>query len=182
MEVNETGLLSLLGQHLAWYPRMQVQDAYKLIFQATMGPEHLLVSGQDFTRHLAREFELLTPERDGRLLEPVRPDASLLRLNLRPYKHLQTTIDRLIPPLLQTAETAGGNKAALLDAWAIFSRLGEAGVFSAFANADVRNFSHHVEQGDYPVVHHSQVYRDAYHPAYRLISAQFVPQLGLDNR
>jgi hypothetical protein len=172
-------IISLLRQHLVWYPLIQVQDVYKLIFQGTMGPEHMVATRQEFSRRLEAEFETLAPDPGGRVFEPIRQDHLLFRLNLRPYKAVHENPDLLITPLLQTTRSFHGDMNALASTWAEFVHLVEAGEMTGFAMAEVRDLNRRIKKEDYPAIHHSEAYRQAYQPAYRLILERFVPKLEL---
>jgi len=179
MEVNSSNLLTLLQQHLNWYPRMELQDAYKLIYQSAMGPEHMVATRQEFARRLNEEFESLTPDPLLRLMEPVRVDHSLFRLNLRSVKSRCINTDILTPLLLQTSKLVRGTKTDLLASWADFIQLCERGELITFPISAVRQYSRWLKKVDYPTVHHSEAYRREYQPAYRLLSVQFIPELRL---
>jgi hypothetical protein len=175
----DSGLLNLLRQHLAWYPLMQARDAYKLIYQGSMGPEHMIATRQEFARRLEAEFAFLTPAPQDRLFEPVRQDQSLLRMNLRPYKALGQSMSRLVPLFLETSRLTHGSMVELVQSWVIFTKLCERGEAVPFELHEVQRFSQWLEEQGYPTVHHSQVYRHAYQPAYRLITAELATNLGL---
>lgn len=160
---------------------MQLRDAYKLIYQASMGPEHSVQTPQEFAHRLALEFAPLLPDPHQHLLEPVRDDQSLYRLNLRAYKAKLHDLSQLVPWLLQTSALAKGTKSELLAVWAAFVLLCERGVIDTFRLPVIYEFTHWLEREDFPAVHHSEIYRREYQPAYRLISAQFIPNLGLNN-
>ncbi len=172
-------MLPLLRQHLAWYPLMQVRDAYKLIYQGATGSEHMVGTEQEFRRRLENEYFSLQPGLQERLLEAVRADQSLFRLNLRAYKAANHPLDRLAALLLETPRLFQGSMGVLMADWNIFNRLCESGELSSFEHKEVRRFNLWLQQQDYPAVHHSQVYRREYQPAYRLIAAQLVSALGV---
>jgi hypothetical protein len=171
-------MLDLILQHLGWYPLMQPRDVYKLVFQGVMGSEHLISSPEGFIKYLVEELEPLLPEPAGRLFEPIRPDRTLLRINLRPYKALQLGADILIPPLLETARTFLGDPSQLQAEWMDFVQSCEHGQVSNFEVPEIHQFTTWLEGLKFPAVHHSEVYNQEYQPAYRLISAQFAHQLG----
>lgn len=179
MLVDPLSQLELIQRHLSWYPLMEAADIYKLLYQGAMGAEHLLSSPEDFILQLAMEFDHLQPDPSGRLLEPVRRDFSLLRLNLSTYKSHQGRLDALFPAVLETARTSTGDQAQLQAAWSEFVGYCEDGHISGFEQAELRRFSTFLESSGYPAVHHSQVYSLHYHPAYRLISASSARKSGL---
>jgi hypothetical protein len=160
---------------------MQVQDAYKLLYQGILGLEHLMSTHQEFTRHLQLEFDSISPDASQHLLEPVRADSTLFRLNLSAYKSLHQTAVPLVPLFLSTSEMKAGTKANLKETWVNFTNLCDRGALSGFQILLVQQFSSWLEQVDYPAVHHSEVYCSEYHPSYRLISAQFIPLIGKNN-
>jgi len=174
--LDQVGLIQL---HLSWYPLMELRDIYKLLYQGVMGAEHLVSSPEEFTRKLASEFDRLLPDPYGRLLEPVRADQSLLRLNLRIYKSQLGKIEALAPPLLETAHAGTGNPGELRSAWMGFVGSCEQGLILGEKITEIHQFTSWLEKSDFPPVHHSEVYRRQYQPAYRLISSQSIGQLEL---
>ncbi|OGO65096.1 MAG: hypothetical protein A2030_08485 [Chloroflexi bacterium RBG_19FT_COMBO_50_10] len=174
-------LLDLFHQHLSWYPAMEPRDLYKLLYQGVMGPEHLIASQEEFTHYLRAEFGRLRPDRHERLFEPVRPDQSLLRLNLRPFKSRQIPVESLIPLLLETAGSFSSELTELRAAWKGFIQSCECGWITNFSVQEIHQFTSWLEKMKFPAVHHSEVYRREYQPAYRLIAAQFIHRLGLDH-
>ena len=174
-------MLEIISQHLLWYPAMEARDIYKLIFQGVMGSEHLISSPQAFINYLAEEFESLPTDPSGRLLEPIRPDSSLLRINLRPYKARELQTDVLVPALLETARSFKGDRSQIQATWMDFVGACEHGSISGFDVSQLHQFTSWVEGLDFPAVHHSEAYEREYKPAYRLISAECLPRLGLDD-
>jgi hypothetical protein len=172
-------LLGLIRQHLSWYPLMELRDIYKLLFQAVMGSGHLITSPEQFTLHLHSEFVRLVSVSIEPLFVPVRPDQTLMRLNLRPYKSRHLGINQLILPLLETAQQATGGMTELKSAWMEFLQLCEQGRVDKFSIDEIHHFSHWLDKMEFPLVHHSEIYRREYQPVYRLISAKFIPKLGL---
>jgi hypothetical protein len=178
---DRDSLLGLVKQHLCWYPRMELRDIYKLLYQGVMGSEHMNPSPDEFTRRLLLEYKHLLPDSHERLHEPVRPDQTLLRVNLRPYKNRQGGIDALITPLLETARTIRGDLIQLKSTWLIFTQLCEQGQLTNFKITEIHRFSRWLNTMEFPMVHHSETYRREYQPAYRLVAAKFVAGLGFDN-
>jgi len=181
MQDDPEGLLPLLEQHLSWYPLMELRDFYKLIYQGVMGSEHLLTSAENYIQYLQDEFRLIQPEASLRLIEPVRRDEALLRINFAPYKARDLELDRLTPALLETAQLVRGTKTELRTAWAAFVELCMHGHICNFDANVILRFSKRLEEADYPAAHHSEVYRQAYKPAYRLIAAKYVSALGMND-
>jgi len=172
-------LISLLQQHLSWYPLMEPRDIYKLLFQGMMGPEHLVSSPAEFNLRLRLEFEHLHPDAHERVYEPVRADQSLMRVNLRAYKSRSPLSDPLLTPILETASTFLPDPDQLRIAWMDFVRYCEQGFIDNFKIIDVHQFSRWLAKTGFQAVHHSEVYRREYQPAYRLISSRYIPTMDL---
>ena len=180
MPADPGSWLSLLQLHLGWYPLMELRDVYKLLYQGVMGAEHLMPSREEYTRYLQSEFEPLQPDPTGRLLEPIRPDGALYRLNLRALKSRQLGLDTLISYLLETAHMITGTRSELEGVWDAFSQLCNQGQINNFDRASIEQFTRWLEGLDYPAIHHSQTYSREYQPAYRLLAARFIHELGLE--
>ena len=172
-------MLEIIRQHLIWYPLMEPRDIYKLVFQGVMGSEHLISSPEGFIRYLVEELEPLRAAPDERLLEPIQPDQSLFRINLRPFKAHSIDLELLIPLLLETARSFTGDRGVLKATWMDFVHACEHGSISGFDVSQLHQFTSWVEGLGFPAVHHSEAYELEYKPAYRLISAESLPRLGL---
>jgi len=175
------GLFKLLTQHISWYPLMEPRDIYKLLYQGVMGSEHLRTSTVEYIWNLRSEFERLQPDRNQRLLEPVRPDQALFRLNLRVFKNRQMKIDLLFSSLIETTRVMIGNREEMEAVWAAFTQWCLHGQVDRFEIKKIYQLSLWLFKSGFPAVHHSEIYRREYQPAYRLISAKFVRELGLAN-
>jgi hypothetical protein len=177
--LDSLGLDELFKQHLSWYPMLEQQDAYKLIYQAVMGSEHLLDSVDEWSRNLEMEYAALQADRSQVLFEPVRPDGSLFRINLRAYKAHQLGLARLVSPCMMTAQLVRGTKSELRLTWEAFTQLCVQDYIRHFEDEEIESFSQQLIELDFPAMHHSEAYRRLYQPAYRLIAAGFISSLGL---
>jgi hypothetical protein len=169
----------LVKQHLNWYPLMEARDIYKLLYQGVMGSEHLIASADEFTQYLRREFDPLPANPSERILEPVRPDQNLLRLNLRAYKCHQLHVDVLIPALLETAQAFSGDLVDLRAVWKGFVQSCGQGLIASIQLDQLHQFMRWLDENGFPTAHHSEAYARTYQPAYRLISNDFIDQIGL---
>ena len=69
----------LLTEHFRKYPRMQIQDALKFIFQSAKGCEHMVSSADAVTEYIEKEFADISHGR----AEPVeRLDGDFSRVSL----------------------------------------------------------------------------------------------------
>ncbi len=169
----------IVQQHDIWYPLMELRDYYKLLYQGVMGSEHIIETSEGFSDWLRQELASVEPIPGERLLEPIRRDHALFRLNLRPYKARGVDLAQLVPALISSSHEITGTKAELRQAWGIFSGWCAEGIPARFEAGDLEAFNHRLDELDYPAMHHSEMYSRAYHPAYRLLSANRAIELGL---
>ena len=173
---DSTQLSGLIRQHLSRRPRMQPRDVYKLLYQGVLGPEHIISSPQTFASYLLTELNGLADQPDTEpLTEPVRPDGALLRLNLRAFKSQEGNFDALLSACLETAQRKWGSLADLHAAWQVACELCQQGQLPGMSYQVWLSFSAWLREQGFPAVHHSQEYRELYHPAYRLVASNLLP-------
>ncbi len=165
MMTSQDYLAEQVGLHRSMRPR----DMIKLCYQAAFGAEHLLGDRATAERLFEREFASVTNGASP-LYEQISPDCC--RVNLFAWKERGLPSAWLFRLFAESAATTTGSdeafRALLADANAIIA-------------ADLTPFSHHEwaqaldaywrEGGG--AVHHSEEYRAAEQPAYRLVSTRF---------
>jgi hypothetical protein len=165
----------LIAYHVQHYPKLEVQDVYKLLYQGEFGIGHLLGDGshaRDYLREEIAGLDTVSIVED--LLEPVSSDGGMVRVNLRPFKKLQHAQELLVQAMLETAARTHGDTARFLDTWRTFV---EFATHSTFNQQEVRAWDARIRGGDLRVTHHSDVYESAYHPAYRVCRRTIIEAL-----
>jgi hypothetical protein len=165
----------ILVHHVARYPRLEVQDLYKLIFQASFGSEHAVADCEAARGGLEREIRALLHGSDEPLVDPIAPDGRLVRINLRPYLAARGDLAALLRAFVRTARQYHGAEATLQRYWSIVEQLAATGLLP-FARAELQQFFAKMQAQGFPAVHHSAAYTTAYHPAYRLALYEFLAQ------
>jgi hypothetical protein len=167
----------LLGEHMRRYPRMDLIDVYKLLHQAAMGPGHAVTDATAARDRLLAEVAALDHGPNDPLFDPISPDGKLARIHLRSYLAGRRSVDALLDAFLQTAKSYPASREKLEKFCGCLADLADAGGIP-FSRAEVvRYFSAIAEQG-YPVVRHSESYRDEYVPAYRVVALEHLPEVG----
>jgi len=160
--------------HFAAYPAMTAQDAVKLLYQATFGPGHLIADLTVAAKRLTEE-RAACEKTDAPAFE--RIGGGFCRMHLGAME-LQAVSDELLNRMfLLSAEKTGDMDtfSARLNELEDLAQEGRT-PFSAAALADYLA-AYRVE--GCPMVSHSQVYRDAYGPAYRVVREEFARLLPL---
>ncbi len=159
----------LLRGHLARYPLAEAEDVYKFVHQSVFGPAHAVPSRAEARRYLDEELAALPPGPAGEpMFDALDDDQSLARLNLRPYVSAGGDVERLLDAFVATAARVHGDAAVmrrrLAAAAAVLRALGRAETARQLDALAADRAA-----GDYAAGHHSAVYRDTYHPAYRVV-------------
>ena len=160
-------LPSYVSWHLTEHPAMTAQDLVKLVFQAHCGCGHLLGDEGAVTAYIEREESALSPDPAEPLTEPLGD--RYVRLNLR------RAMAEGIAPLwiarmmrLSAEPTADlTDRKSAFDAVASLSET-EVGFSQAALSPIARQL---VDDPDW-LPGHSEAYRAAYAPAYRVISRE----------
>lgn len=168
----EQDLLSHLDEQRIFRPAMRSQDVVKFIFQAMLGVGHLLSSRERVRDYILREMDSVHSDPSEPLCETLSP--SWIRLNLRRAKAEQIepdTIARLMLPSQQTMQFTRQD---------VFEVCKRATRFFVEDNTDRAELAHILDESWLPS--HSDTYKKEYHPAYRVIPAQWLPYMDAVKR
>ncbi|MDZ7289632.1 MAG: hypothetical protein ONB44_10615 [candidate division KSB1 bacterium] len=171
---EQSAFRDLMSAQLQRYPAMQVQDLYKLVFQAALGNEHLMTDSARIHDYLIQELESIPASSDEPLLQEISPDGEVVRLNLRPFKAQQGDHRVLFQAMMQTARTFQKSQERLERFLRYLEQMAASGAISFDAQA-MHSFFHEMRDKGYPAVHHSAIYEEKYAPAYRVILRKFAP-------
>jgi hypothetical protein len=165
-----------LSQHLQRYPRMGLADIYKLLHQAALGPGHAVEDSVAASARLEAEMTGLGEGPEDLIADPISPDGKLARIHLRPYLAAGYGADVLANAFVQTANTFPSAPDKLVKFCGCLGDLAEAGGLP-FPREEVERYFQSIASQGYPVVHHSEGYREAYRPAYRVVALDLLPAL-----
>ena len=156
--------LSILSNHLLRYPAMQAQDAYKLIHQAALGNAHAVIHPEAVQKWLESELKDLLEPYPEPALDPISPDGTLVRVHLGPFMAAGGNLDSLLAAFFRTSSTF------ISDHQRLESYLEESLPYVTGLEELMRT----LKNQDYPAVHHSEAYRAAYKPAYRVVLGKYL--------
>lgn len=158
-----------LVQYHGRYPKARAEDYYKLIHQSVFGVGHLIEDEASARSSLEREILTLGPPKPAEtLLEPLDPEGRMMRVNLRPFVAQKLSQDALMAVLLETARTVEPDTSLFLGRWHAFGELVDRGELDVPVE-DWKEVDRFARERSYPPVHHSNDYRGAYKPAYRVV-------------
>ena len=163
MEKHDITFESCLLEQLSKHPAMQVQDLVKLCYHAACGADHLLRDVAAAKARFMAEYESTAPA-EGDLYEPVSGDFA--RVNIAQWKQRGLKADWLFGLFCLSAVHDENSREKLLqNLKAVESILPR----TSISKADWDEYMRDYVNRDLPAVHHSDIYRQAEQPAYRLV-------------
>lgn len=176
------GICALVRDQAARYPESETADLYKLAHQAAFGPAHAAPDLARARSWLMAEIGAIRSEAEpgsGRthsetrlpappLFEPLLPDSSIGRVNLRPFLAAGGDPEVLLSAFLRAVEVHAERSETFDRYWSCFVALARERAI-AVTEEDLAAYRRAREAEGLPAVHHSDAYVDAYRPAYRLV-------------
>ena len=156
----------ILRDHAAKYPRMEPTDAVKLIYQNEFGGGHLIRDEEACMAYLRREYESVEQIPGAALTEDI--GNGILRVNLAALDEKGLSPEKLGRDFIRSAPRHTGNPAVFLNKLDLLRQLTGEGIF-AFSAEQLEAYLADYEKAGFPPVSHSPAYREAYHPAYRVV-------------
>lgn len=167
---------SIIQSQLSRYPLSQIKDLYKLTHQAALGSEHAVNDLKTARDWLFREIEEMVSISVDPLFDEISPDGLIVRIHLRPFIDSGGDPEILLEAFIRTANEFKGSIEKLNQNWRDVERLAESCDIN-FKAEELRSFFSLMDFLGFPARHHSQIYRDAYHPHYRIVSREYMHQI-----
>lgn len=173
--VDRGRIEALLLEHYTRRPLMRATDFYKLIYQGVFGVGHIM--GGDARTWLYREAEAvdLDDRPEEPLIEGISPDGSVVRVNLRPYIRLGLPLEGLFRAMEETA-LIEGSADEFMEAWRALRGLVDSGVIDVNPG-ELEELDEELDREGCKPHHHSEAYRQAYSPAYRVVRREYLAEL-----
>lgn len=162
-----------LIDHIKAYPACQPADVFKYLFHCCFGCEHMVSSAKSAAEYIRKEAESASPEAVVEVLDGGKYARVYLGwVNEGLSAH---TLGTLFTLSARREETGQDD---LTEKLTVAEDLAKTGQFP-FSYETFAGALGKWKEAGCPPLHHSECYRAAYHPAYRVIAAQYVPYLPL---
>jgi uridine kinase len=171
--------------HAKKYPAMKAEDGVKLCYQSEFGGGHLLPSRKACEESVREErATAIGLARESELLEPI--GGGLVRLHLNAWTDAKDLRTETIAGLfLAVSDKKRGTMQGFLEKVSLLRELCRESIMP-FALAELEDYLEKYKKAGYPICRHSEIYRQTYHPAYRLAGVEtekFLPLLlAIDSR
>ena len=178
-QVEDVGTIMVaFGAHLDDHPLAGAEDLYKFLHQAVYGPGHAIPDREVAGKWFEKETEGLGPPLDNeRQCESLGGEPPLVRVNLRPFIANGSEAGPLVDAFVASANRERGNSdrmQVVLSLAASYVQCAGRGELAP----ELKELSADLAAEDYPAIHHSETYSEAYHPAYRVIEEALAVEHG----
>lgn len=162
-----------LLRHAEQYPKATVRDFMKFMFQSAFGCEHLIADASAAATMIRLEAEKAVPH-EGDVIEPL--DGDYYRVHLDVLKN-GTDAETLAKLFALSAVPVRNGRELLEEKIMVFAELVEHGEIP-LDRCEVNRTLDDWKEAGYPACHHSDAFREAYHPAYRVIGKAYIQRLA----
>ena len=159
-------------EQLKRHSSMQYQDALKLCYQASFGAEHLLSDLNRAKAYLETEIASIEPS-DELLFEYISNE--ICRVNLGAWKKRNLSIDELFVAFCNSACVREDANDTFFSYLQIAERVME-NRKNDFSIKEWREFINEYLDGGLHAIHHSEEYREAEKPSYRIINVNQIKE------
>ena len=159
-----------IAQQMKAYPKSRLIDIYKSCFQDFMGAEHLVGDRQSAKKYLEDELKGINEnELTSWFYEPCGIDGNYVRVNLRCVKDGLVDAEVLLDAFVRSANVQRPKIGDWQERWTkIVEIIENMNLQISNYQEDKAFINKFLSAGKY-AVSHSDDYREAYHPHYRII-------------
>ena len=164
-----------IERQMATYPESTLQDVYKSFYQDRFGPGHMITDTASARSYLMRELAEMS-DTSAVYYEPTGSQGRYVRVYLSTVADSLITADQLLDAFIQSANAVQVPQTDWATEWEdIVGVIWECDLkvndFEALQPVLSEAAQNH------QAVHHSQAYREAYHPHYRIVEREVLQKI-----
>lgn len=164
-----------LIDHFEKYPKMQIADLFKYLYQSSFGCEHLVSSQETAAKYIEHEYKCLTAKDNGTRIDELDGEYSRVHLYWLNDGITASTLSNLF---CKSAKHEADGEEKLIQKLDVVRELVENAVLP-FDQFEFKNLLKEWKEQGYPAIHHSEAFRAEYCPAYRVILNEYVRYLPI---
>lgn len=168
LNIDKDSTRRLILQHYERYPKMQIEDMFKLLFHSSFGCEHAVSSLERVRGYMLSELERADMDSDV-LVEELDSDYSRVHLS---YISRGLSPDTLAVMFYLSARPVEDGRERLKFKLSVLRDMAREGRFAFSLEALDAAISEWESLG-YPAIHHSATFRECYNPAYRVVLSRY---------
>lgn len=165
--------MQVLFKHIKKYPKMHITDAVKLLYQQEFGGGHMISDIDACLEYLKKEY-LEIPKKDEEIIENI--GNGMCRVYLTGAKAKNIDYLKIGEAFILSAKIVQGKTEIFENK--LKNMLCECKKGNLpFLYGEVYEYINQYKLQGYPPVSHSQIYKEIYHPAYRVMKNEFAIKL-----
>nr|QEE14809.1 hypothetical protein DSAG12_00626 [Candidatus Prometheoarchaeum syntrophicum] len=168
----EKKIHNLLANEFTSFPNSELQDYYKLLFQAVYGAEHMITTYNDCLKALENEMSQIEADINCPLYSDITLSLPLIRVNLLKCKAENIDHHKISQAFFDGAKIDSKIPATKFETYLNFAAKELKKQPFNFNEQYLEEFIKNVKKLDFPTVHHSETYKKNYKPHYRVIPFQ----------
>ena len=172
---DREGLKSLLLKQHEMYPKMQIPDMVKLIYQNEFAGGHLIANEDDCLKRLTEELHGLEKYSQNATFPAAFEEIGngLCRLNLVAVQSGNIDITTVNRFFINTANSYSGSIQSFEEKLKVFKQCCKDKALP-YQLGEVEAYLNDYQRQGYPPVSHSKNYRALYSPAYRIVKVEYL--------
>ena len=164
-----------IERQMATYPESTLQDVYKSFYQDRFGPGHMITDTASARSYLMRELSEMS-DASAVYYEPTGSEGRFVRVYLSAIADSLITVEQLLDAFIQSANKVQEPQTEWTTEWE--------DIVGVIRKHDLKVNDFEALQPllseaaqNQQAVHHSQAYREAYHPHYRIVEREVLQKI-----
>lgn len=174
LAVSAQSITYFVNKQIQEYPESRLLDIYKSCFQDYMGAEHLVSDTANIKKYLDYELSITNlSDQQPKYYEPCGITGNYIRVSLKAIKEGYISKEELLNAFIRSANS---DNRPTIENWKqkwqeIADTIAQMNIQLPHYNEDMIYINSILSTGKY-AISHSQEYREAYQPHYRIISRE----------
>jgi len=165
----------ILWKHMELYPKMQMTDVVKLLYQSEFGGGHMISDPEKSLSRLESEWQQMQKRPESAFIEEIGEEVCRIDLSVLDEGLTSETLNQMF---IHTAECIVGTIEGFEKKLDILRELCKSGELPYNAD-ELECYLREYKEMGYPPVSHSEIYRDNYCPHYRVVSMHYARYLSV---
>lgn len=162
-------LKQVILKHIKKYPKQELQDVLKMLYQNEFGPKHLAENEIECFKSLSKEFQSVQYDENEELFEDIGYNA--LRLNLKAIPK-DTDLNYINKIIVKSNGDFCGTNEKLVIKFGLLVVMAENNEIP-FNIERVREETNAFAKNGFKPISHSDIFKENYFPSYRIISKKY---------
>ena len=165
-----------IKKQIELYPKSRLQDIYKNFYHGRLGTEHLITNRDAVVNYIEKELETMDTSYLP-LIEYVGWDSNFVRVNLLYLKQNGIAPEILVDAFIESANYADKPKNWVKEWKHIIRIIEKENIKLENYDEDKKNIDSFLKINPSAAIHHSNEFREAYKPHYRIVAVPLLHRL-----